>query len=52
VRADFAAFLDQADRNFLAVLDGQLFQPDRRAEARRASAYDHDVEFHGFALHD
>ena len=32
------------------VIGIKLFQPDRRAEARRARTNDHNVIFHGFAF--
>ncbi len=45
--ADFRALLDQADIDF--GID--LFQADRGGKSGGTSADDHDVEFHGFALH-
>ncbi len=45
-------FLEQADGDFAARLRGELLQADRRRETRGTAADDHDVVFHGFALHD
>ena len=44
--ADLAGFFHQADGH----LGGQLLQPDRRRQAGRAAAHDHDIELHRFAL--
>ena len=52
VRADLRALFEQADGDFAAGLRGELLQADRRGEPRGAAADDHDVVFHGFALHD
>ena len=46
VGADLAALFHQADRH----VGGELLQPDRRRQARRPAAHDHDVELHRFPL--
>ena len=51
MRPDLAALLDQADLDLAAGLGGKLLQPDRRRQARRAAANDHDIEFHCFTFH-
>ena len=43
VRADLAAFLEDADRNLAPGLGGELLQADRRAQPGRTCADDHDV---------
>ena len=45
MRADFRALFDDHHRN----IGVELFQPDRRRQARRAGADDDDVEIHRFA---
>ena len=45
MRADLGTLLHHDD----AEIGIELLQPDRRGEARRPGADDHDVEFHGFA---
>ena len=50
VRPDFGALFQHADFDLAARLLGQLFQPDRRAQARRAAANDDDIIFHAFAF--
>ena len=45
MRADFGTLLHHDD----VEIGVELLQPDRRGEARRPGADDHDVEFHGFA---
>jgi len=47
VGADFRAFLDQANIDFRV----DLLQANRGGKPGRATTHDHDVEFHGFALH-
>jgi len=48
VRAGFGAFLQDADRQLAAGLDGALAQPDRRGQASGAATDDHHIEFHHF----
>ena len=48
--ADFRAFFQQADGNFLPGLLGQLLDADRRRQPRRAAADDHDIVFHRIAI--
>jgi len=48
--ADFRALFQQADRQFLARLLGQLLEPDRRRQPRRAAADDHNIVFHRIAI--
>ena len=50
--ADFRAFFQDNDFQVLAAFFRQLPQPDRRGQARRPAAYDHDIEFHAFAFHN
>jgi hypothetical protein len=45
MRTDLGALLDHDNRQ----IGVELLQPDRRGEAGRSGADDHDVEFHGFA---
>ena len=52
VRADLRAFFENADRDLVAAFRRELLQANRRGEAGRAAADDHDVVFHGFAWHD
>ena len=47
--AQFAAFFQHADIDFLAFFGGQLFQADGRSQAGGAAANDHHVILHGFA---
>ncbi len=49
--ADFGAFLDDADADFLAGVGGLLFQPAGSGQARGAGTDDYYVEFHVFAFH-
>ena len=50
VGADFRALLQQADRDLPALLLGQLLDADCRGQPRGASADDHDIVFHRFAI--
>ena len=50
VRADLAAFFQDADRKIAPRAACQVLQADRGAEPRRASPDDHDVILHGFAF--
>ena len=50
VSPDLGALFQKGDRNFSASLCGQLFQTDRGRQARRATADDNDVIFHGLAF--
>src|SRR5690606_25457396 len=49
--ADFGAFFNQADGNFLAGLFGQLFETTGSRQAGRAAADDDYVIFHYITLH-
>ena len=49
--ADLGALLDNADIDLAASLGGNLLEPDRRRQARRASANDDDIIFHRFSFH-
>ena len=49
--ADFGAFFDHADADFLTGFGGLLLQSAGGGQARRASADDDHVEFHVFAFH-
>jgi len=51
VGADFGAFLDHADADFLTGFGGLLLQSAGGRQASRASADDDHVEFHVFAFH-
>ena len=51
VRANLAAFFNQAHFEVAPGLGGKLLQPDRSRQARRAAANDHDIEFHCFTFH-
>ncbi len=51
MRADFGAFLDQADAEFLAGFGGHLLEADGRGQAGGAAADDHYVVFHDVAGH-
>src|SRR6185312_7601352 len=48
--ADFRAFFENANGDFFSSLRRKLLQADRRAEASRPRAHDHDVIFHALAL--
>ncbi len=50
MRADFRAFFQQGDSDFLAGLGRLLLQTDRRRQTRRSAAHDNHVIFHGLAL--
>ena len=50
MRADFGAFFENADADFVALLVGELFSFDRRCKPGRAGAYDDDIVLHGFAF--
>src|SRR4029079_5661276 len=45
VRADLGTLFQHDD----VEIGVELLQPDRSSQPRRASADDHDIEFHGFA---
>ena len=47
--ADLGPLFDQRDGAFLLRGSRELFQPDRRGQARRPAADDDDVVFHAFA---
>jgi len=49
VGADLAAFFQHADVHVLAFFGRQLLEADRRRQAGRAAANDHDVVFHRLA---
>ena len=51
MRAHFRALFQDADGNLALLLGCQLFQPDRRTQARWPGADDHDIVFHYFASH-
>jgi hypothetical protein len=42
-------FLEHDHRDLLALLGGQLLEPDRGGQAGRAATHDDDVVLHGFA---
>src|SRR6185312_14896827 len=50
MRADLGALLQHTNRDFFSGLRRKLLQTDRRAEAGRPRAHDHDVIFHALAL--
>src|SRR5262249_52296211 len=50
MRADLRALLQDHDRKFLVLLDGELLDPDRCGKASGSGADNDDVELHGLAL--
>src|SRR5690242_18230835 len=51
MRAHFRAFFQDTDRHLALLLSRELFQPDRRTQARWPGADDHDIVFHYLAFH-
>ncbi|CAB3730136.1 hypothetical protein LMG27174_05714 [Paraburkholderia rhynchosiae] len=49
MRPDLRAFFQYADAKLDALVRRQLLQADRRGQASRAAADDHDVVFHRLA---
>ena len=49
VRAGLGALLEHRHRQLRAAFGGQLLEADRRGQAGRAGADDHDVDLHRFA---
>ena len=51
VRPDLRALLDHADTLLNTLRNGQLAEPARGGESRRARADDNDVELHDLSIH-
>src|SRR5579883_1641399 len=50
MRADLRSLLDDADRDFVALLGRKLLQSDRGRQPGRPATDDHDVVFHALAI--